>query len=160
MFGNDEDLDWYTLYQYDNNQQLSKAIVYYANPVQKTNEWHFKFNAQNNLVSIKRHYMSMGNPVLGDSASFVYTDKTLPAHWQLYEEFMYEFPIDKTLVCMLATSFFHHNIAVGLSQSTHTFTQKNYNSQGYLTSQQYKLEAKNGLETTTTNYNLKYQYIE
>jgi hypothetical protein len=161
IFGNDESLDWYYMFEYDNNQQLSKMTGYSPNPVKKQGEWLFQYNEQSNLVSMKRYYFSNGTPVLSDSAVFTYADKTMPAHWQFYEELMYDFPTERTLESILATSFYYHNLAVGPIKTTHTFTQKTYNGQGYLVSQQYKLDADAGLgTTTTTNYNLKYEYIE
>jgi hypothetical protein len=159
-FGSDENLDWYYMFQYDNNQQLSKVIPYSPNPAKKQGEWLFQYNGQNNLVSLKRYYMSNGDLFLSDSAHFTNSDKSMPAHWQLYEELMIDFPSDKTLECMLAGTFYYHNLALGPTKTNHTFTQKAYNGQGYLTAQQYKLEADVGMGITTTNYNLKYEYIE
>ena len=160
MLGADGVIDYYWLYEYDNNQQLSKMVTYTPNPTKKQGEWQLKYNTPNNLVSIKRYYLSLGNMILNDSATFTYADKTIPAHWQLFEELMVEFPGDKTLLCIPATSYYYYLAGGPPTKSNHTFSQKTYNGHGYLTSQQYKLEVDNGLGTTTTNYNLKYEYIE
>lgn len=159
-FSNDGEADGYHLYQYDDNQQLSKVVLYSAPPTKKAGEWFFVFDAQNNPVSIRRYYMSLGNPILFDSAHFTQTSKTIPAHWQLYEEMFQEFNAENTIETMTADSYYYYMSGGPPLKSTHTFTDKKYNGQGYLTSQHYKIEADNGLGITTINYNLKYEYIE
>jgi hypothetical protein len=158
-YGNDDEMDSYKLLQYDNNQ-LSKMIVYNTNPIKKAGEWHISWNAQNRMATLKRYWISLGNLILSDSVHFSWSNKTVPDHWQLYEELMLEFPADKSLECMFADSFYYYISGGPPIISTHTFTQKTYNGQGYLTSQEYKIEGSNGLGPININYNLKYEYIE
>jgi hypothetical protein len=158
-YGNNSDLDNYSTFQYYNNQ-LTKVILYSANPVKKAGEWQYNWNADNKLVSLRRYWVSIGTMYLSDSVEFSWSNKPLPGHWQLYEQMMLEFPIDRSMECMETDSFYYYYSGGPPIISDHTFTQKTYNNKGYLTSQQYKLQVNNGLGITTTNYNLKYEYIE
>jgi hypothetical protein len=159
-FGNDEVLDGYGVFEYDNNQQLSKIIFNSGPPTKKTGEWQVKYDAQNNLLSLKRYYLSLGNLILFDSVQFTHADKAIPAHWQLYEELLQEFPAEKTIEFITADSMYYYLAGGPPVRITTTISGKTYNGQGYLISQQYKQESDNGLGTTTFNYNLKYEYIE
>jgi hypothetical protein len=156
---NDDEMDYYGVFDYDNNQ-LKKMILYSANPVKKTGEWQFGWDAQNRVVSVKRYWMSLGNLILSDSVRFSWSNKTVPEHWQFYEELMLEFPADKSIECMFADSYYYYISGGPPITSTNTFTQKTYNGQGYLTAQQYKIEGSNGLGPINVTYNLKYEYIE
>lgn len=159
LYGKDELLDWYYTYEYDNNQQVSKVNSYSLNPVKKQGEKIFQYSPGNILVSLRRYYLSLGNMVLSDSAHFS-SDRSIPDHWDFYEELMVDFPADRTLEGIVANNYFYHELAVGPSKTTHAFTQKTYNNQGYLVSQQYKSDVDAGMGIVTTNYNLKYEYIE
>lgn len=159
-FGNDETLDGYSTFEYDNNK-LSKMINYSVNPVKKTGEWQFTVDAQNNVVSLRRYFVSSGNLIFNDSVHFTWSNKTSPAHWRLYEQLIFEFPVERTIESLFADSLYYYMIGTPPITALHTFTQKAFNAQGYIISQQYKLEGSNFLGgTTTTNYNLKYEYVE
>jgi hypothetical protein len=158
-YGSDDEIDSYGLFQYNNNQ-LEKIITYTTNPVKKSGEWHFSWNGQNRIASLKRYWISSGNLILSDSVHFAWSGKTVPDHWQLYEELMLEFPADKTIEGMFADSYYYYISNAPPIISTHTFTQKIYNGQGYLTAQHYNIAGSNGLGPINMDYNLKYEYIE
>lgn len=158
-YGKDEVLDYYYIFEYSNSQ-LSKIIGYAASPVKKTAEWLFAWNAQNKMHSIKRYWLNSGIVYLSDSAVFDWSDKTMPAHWQLFESLMINFPIDNTLLFMFADSYYYYYVNAPPTFGTHYLTQKTYNSRGYLVSQNYNLDGNNGLGPVIINHSYKYEYIE
>ena len=158
-YGTDAVIDNYLTFEYDNNQ-LSKVNVYTTGPVKKNGERFFKYDANGNLLSMRRYYLSGPTWILFDSATLTNGNKPLPAHWGYYEMFLNDFPYEKTLLEIPAESMFYYLAGGPPTKSNHTYTQKVYNGAGYLVSQHYKVEGDNGITITTADYELKYEYIE
>jgi hypothetical protein len=158
-YGSDAVIDYYTTFEYENNR-LSKVNAYSTGPVKKTGERFFKFDANGNLISIRRYWLNGNSWALSDSVTLTYGNKPLPAHWKYYEMTLQEFPYEKTFSEIPATSFYYYVAGGPPLKSNHTYTQKVYNGAGYLVSQHYRIDVDNAINITTYDYDLKYEYIE
>lgn len=158
-YGTDDVIDNYLTFEYENNQ-VSKVNVYTTGPVKKNGERFLKYDANGNLLSIRRYYLSGPTLILFDSATLTYGNKSLPSYWSYYEMFLSDFPYEKTFMEIPAESMFYYLAGGPPFKSNHTYSQKVYNGAGYLVSQHYKLEADNAITITTADYKLKYEYIE
>lgn len=158
-YGADDEIDLYFLFEYGADQQISQINTYSVAPVKKSGELLLEYDPDGNLLSFKRYYLS-GTWILFDSTTFTAADRSLPDHWDYYEMYPLDFPVEKTFLQMPAASM-HYYLAGGPpSKSNHTYSNKVYNSAGYLTSQHYKLEADNAITITTFDYELRYEYVE
>jgi hypothetical protein len=158
-YGSDAVIDNYYAFEYENNR-LSKVNVYDAAPVKKNGEHFFKYDANGNLLSMKRYWLNGNSWTLFDSVTVTNGNKSLPSHWSYYEMTHLSFPAEKTFHQIPAESMYYYIAGGPPTKSNHTYTQKVYNGAGYLVSQHYKLEADNAITITTFDYDLKYEYIE
>ena len=158
-YGTDAVIDNYLTYEYENSQ-VSKVNVYTTGPVKKNGERFLKYDANGNLTSIRRYYLSGPTWILFDSATMTYGNKSLPSHWNYYEMLLTDFPAEKTFLEIPAQTMFYYLAGGPPTKSNHTWSQKVYNGAGYLVSQHYKLEADNAITITTFDYDFKYEYIE
>jgi hypothetical protein len=158
-YGSDAVIDYYYTFEYENNQ-LSKVNAYTTAPIKKTGEHFVKYDANGNLLSMKRYWLNGNTWTLFDSVTLTNGNKPLPSHWSYYEMALIYFPNEKTFLEIPAESMYYYVAGGPPLKSNHTWSQKVYNGAGYLVSQHYKIEVDDAISITTYDYDLKYEYIE
>src|SRR5688500_13680239 len=71
-YGAGEEISYYSVFQYDNGEHLSKMINYTTDPVKKNGEWQFEYDGQGQIISLRRYVQNMASLTLFDSAHFTY----------------------------------------------------------------------------------------
>lgn len=155
VFHGDDDLnnmDFFELYEYDNKAQLTRVWVKWTNQTMVVRH-DFSYDNIGNLVLWKAYRPDNGLK-LKQKMEIVPRTPQLPAHWKKYlvmpRDFnMYELFIEKQTY----TSYF---VMPAGAVTKYTYPQREYNSQGYVVSETFKVE-ENG---NTTTKERTYEYVQ
>ena len=157
----DNTLQYYHLFDYDAQGDLVKARTFNYNTSKQTVEANMTYS-QHKLTKIIRRLYTNNPPTLYDSSTYSFNNKTLPASWNSFENFVFaSLPNgDRTYMDMIIDSSFYYYVDAPPNTIRATFSQKQYNSEGFLSKQHFSYKYTSVLAPTTADYDRTYEYIE
>lgn len=156
---NDNTVQYNHLFEYDAQGDLVKANIWNNNTNKQTIAITYSWS-QHRLTKIIRRILN-NPPSMLDSSTYSFS-KDLPSHWNYFEEFAFaSLPNgDRTFTDMGLDSSFYYYVDAPPNTSRATYSQKQYNSRGYLTKQHFGFIYTSFSNPPPENYDRTYEYIE
>jgi uncharacterized protein YcfL len=156
---NDNTTQFYHLFEYDAQGDLVKANIWNditnKQTVAITYSW-----SQHKLTKLIRIYYN-NPPSMLDSSTYSFS-RDLPSHWNYFEGFVFaSLPNgDRTFMDMALDSSFYYYVDAPPSTSKATYSQKQYDANGYLSKQHFSYIYTSFYNPPPENYDRTYEYIE
>lgn len=155
-FDGDDDLDnmdFFEVYNYNAGGQLENMTRRKTNYTMHSSS-DFTYDDKGNLTGEENWYQDDGDLVLKQKTEFVPGAKAMPDHWKAF----LNTPTDFSLHYLYYTSLTYSSFWSGPeNKSDWTFINRQYNSQGYLTSQTLHIEYDGG---STGSSDFTYEYVQ
>ena len=157
---NDNTTQFYHLFEYDAQGDLIKANVWNDNTNKQTASLTFTWSQHKVTKLIRRNYFN-NPPTMLDSSTYSFS-KELPAHWNYFETLVFaSLPNgDRTFMDMGLDSSFYYYVDAPPSTTRATYSQKQYNTQGYLAKQHFGYLYTSFSNPPPENYDRTYEYIQ
>jgi uncharacterized protein YcfL len=157
---NDNTTQFYHLFEYDAQGDLAKANIWNDNTNKQTVAITFSWSQHRLTKMIRRNYLN-NPPTMLDSSTYSFS-RDLPSHWNYFETQVFaSLPNgDRTFMDMALDSSFYYYVDAPPSTSRATYSQKQYNSEGYLTKQHFSFIYTSFYNPPPENYDKTYEYIE
>jgi hypothetical protein len=158
---NDNTLQFYHIFDYDGQGDLTKYSVYNAATSKKTVEATLTY-AQHRLTKIIRRTYINNPPTLFDSSTYSFSNKTLPSNWNYFESFVFgSLPNgDRTFIDMICDSSFYYYSDAPPATHSYVLSARQYNNEGYLIKQHFNFKYTILGVLNTSDYDRTYEYIE
>jgi hypothetical protein len=157
---NDNTIQFYHLFEYDTQGDLVKFSVWNDATNKQTAQGNMSYS-QHKLTKMVRRVFLSNPPTMLDSSTYSF-NKALPSHWNYFENFVFaSLPNgDRTFMDIsLDSSFYYHEDAPP-STTRATYSQKQYNAEGYMIKQHFGYIYTWWNNPPPENFDRTYEYIE
>jgi len=156
-----EALQQYYTFTYNSNGQLTEYTVKNGATDKTLSLGFYGYDQSGQLNKQIRRYYNGATLVLFDSATFVIS-KPIPSEWKYLETIplIGLLPANRFIFDMSFESLFIYRADAPPQKTTFTFSNRQYNPQGYLTGQSISVKTEYIGPITFTNTEMKYEYIE
>jgi hypothetical protein len=157
---NDNTVQFYHLFEYDAQGDLTNFTIWNdainKQTVAATLTW-----SQHKLTKFSRRNFVNNPPTLYDSSTYSFS-KDLPPHWNYFETLVFaSLPNgDRTFMDMTLDSSFYYYQDAPPSTQTATYSQKQYNAEGYLTKQHFGYVYTSWNNPPPEDFDRTYEYIQ
>jgi hypothetical protein len=153
-------LQFYYLFDYDVQGNLTSYTLYNANTNKKTTDAFYSYTPEGTISMIKRHSFIPAQ-VLHDSANYVFENKKFPSHWVYFEALPFvALPNGEgDLYYMSCKSSLYYYVDAPPLITTRTFSEKEFNSAGLPVKQRMDRKTDTGLGIKTSTELITYEYI-
>jgi hypothetical protein len=154
-FDADDDLDnidFFEVYNYNAGGQLENMTRRKSNYAMHSST-DFTYDDKGNLTGEESWYQDNGDLVLKQKSEYVPGTKVMPDHWKAF----LTTPTDFSLHYLFNAAQNNTTYWVGELKTDWTFINRQYNSQGYVTSQTLHIEYEDG---STGSSDFSYEYVQ
>jgi hypothetical protein len=157
---NDNTVQYYHLFEYDGQGDLTKFTIWNDATNKQTVTATLAYS-NHKLTKFSRRTHLNNPPTLYDSSTYSFS-KDLPSHWNYFETLVFAaLPNgDRTFMDMVLDSSFYYYVDAPPSTNTATYSQKQYNAEGYLTRQHFSYIYTSWQNPPPENYDRTYEYIQ
>lgn len=157
----DNTIQWYHIFDYNAQGDLSKFSIFNATTLKKTIEGNISYDAHHKVTKIIRTNHVANPTTLQDSSTFVFNTKTLPTNWNYWENLVFvSLPKgDRLFMDMTCDSSYYYDPDTPPITHKYIFSGKQYNAAGYLIKQHVNLN-QSFFQSATSDYDLTYEYIQ
>jgi hypothetical protein len=151
----------YYIFQYNADGTLSRFEIKSGATNKVQSEAIYSYADNKKLAKQIRNSTKNGSMALLDSTTYS-TGKALPSHWSYFEMLpvIGLLSFNRLFFDMMLDGSFSYRVSATPEKNTYSFTNKVYNSGGYLINQRIALKTEHIGPVITTNDELTYEYVE